>query len=86
MRVQQLPRPAHHPPMTMDSRPCHADTMLPRPMTWYDWEKYVRQLPQGKAGGTDGVTYELVKDAPLALQQVIFWGVNAMLAGQPLPP
>eukprot|EP00961_Rhodomonas_salina_P145085 1952872-Rhodomonas_salina.1 len=64
----------------------HAAPILPLPLTWSDWEWYVRRLPRRKAGGEDGVTYELVQEAPLRLQQVILDGVNAMLAGQALPP
>eukprot|EP00961_Rhodomonas_salina_P063784 857550-Rhodomonas_salina.1 len=66
--------------------PRHAAPILPRPLTWSDWERYVARLPRRKAGGDDGVTYELVKEAPLALQTVVMEGVNAMLAGGQLPP
>eukprot|EP00961_Rhodomonas_salina_P041770 561786-Rhodomonas_salina.1 len=65
--------------------PSHADPLLPLPMTWYDWSRYVKQLQRRKAGGMDGITYELVRDAPMVLQRVIFDGVNAMLEGQRLP-
>eukprot|EP00961_Rhodomonas_salina_P244192 3299768-Rhodomonas_salina.3 len=59
---------------------------LPRQLTWSDWELYVRCLPHSKAGGEDSVTYELVQEAQLRLQQVILTGVNAtgMLAGKAL--
>eukprot|EP00961_Rhodomonas_salina_P243693 3292919-Rhodomonas_salina.1 len=84
MRYRLFPAP---PPPDIGAwcAPSHADPLLPRPMTWYDWSRYVKQLPLRKAGGTDGITYELVRDAPMALQRVIFDGVNAMLAGQRLP-
>eukprot|EP00961_Rhodomonas_salina_P001701 23573-Rhodomonas_salina.1 len=70
--------------MTWLPTPRHTAPILPLQLTWSDWERYVRRLPHRKAGGEDGVTYELVREAPLRLQQVILEGVNAMLTGKAL--
>jgi len=55
------------------------------PLSWGDWDWCIAHLHRRKAGGIDGITYELVKDAPIALQQVIFDAVNAMLREEIIP-
>ena len=59
--------------------------LMHRTVDWRDWHWLILHLPRRKAGGADGITYELVRDAPVNLQAVILNAVNAMLQGTPIP-
>ena len=58
---------------------------LRRKVDWTSWHWCLSHLPRRKAAGTDGITYEMVRDAPLALQGVIFDALNDMLLTGNIP-
>jgi hypothetical protein len=55
-------------------------------ITMEDFEFLLRQLPNNRAPGPDGLPYELIKEAPDSLKSIILTCVNKILTGDARPP
>jgi ribonuclease HI len=60
-------------------------SILRHNVTEEDWEFLLAHLPRRKAAGADGICYEMMREAPGALRDLLLESVNAMLHGHILP-
>jgi hypothetical protein len=59
--------------------PVQDEVHLCGPISREDLDFYVSRLPRNKAPGPDGLPYELIKDAPDSLKDVILLAINSIL-------
>jgi len=66
--------------------PINAGESLRGAITASDFEFFMGQLPNSKAAGPDGIPYELLKQAPGCLRELVLNCVNCVLEGGTGPP
>ena len=59
--------------------------VLTRPLSWEDFQYWLRQLPSRKSAGEDGITYEMWKEAPLAMRRSLYEAVQRALCSGDIP-
>ena len=59
---------------------------LRKAVSMEDFEFLLRQLPNNRAPGPDGLPYELIKEAPDSLKNIILTCINTILTGNARPP
>ena len=69
----------------LEERQFDVDMGLGGDLTWEAFRYYLDRLPSRKAPGIDGIPYELIRDAPRELQEMMFTVLNKLLNGEAVP-